>query len=213
MELQLADIWMLALFVLAGAAALLVVTSKNVVHSALYLVVTLLGVAGVFLLLGAEFLAWTQVLVYAGAVIVLILFGLMLTRAPIGPIREDADNSRLAFGVSAALFGFLMVVIIAGFGDTRLELVPTLTIDLASFLYVEWAFPLLALGFLLTVALVGAVIIARADVGEGPDPTDDDYIDRSEVPAARAGDSTAEPGAYSPDGAGAPIGISGKADA
>lgn len=211
MDLQLADYWMLLTFILGGAAALLVVVSKNVVHSALYLVIALLSVAGVFLLLGAEFLAWTQVLVYAGAVIVLILFGLMLTRAPIGPIREDTENTRLAFGVAAALFVFMMVVIIGSFGDTRLELVPTLTIDLASFLYVEWAFPLLALGFLLTVSLVGAIIIARQEVGEGPDPVDGDYIDRSEVPAAREGDSWAEPGAFVRESQ-SPAAISGKAD-
>lgn len=211
MGLELADYWMLLLFVICGAASLLVVVSRNVVHSALYLVVTLLGVAGVFLLLGAEFLAWTQVLVYAGAVIVLILFGLMLTRAPIGPIREDTENTRLAFGVSGALFVFLMVMIISTFGNDRLELVPTLTIDMASFLYVEWAFPLLALGFLLTVALVGAVIIARQEVGEGPMPTDDDFTDREEAGPTRSGDTTAEPPALASETASAPVGVSGKA--
>lgn len=195
--MEMADVFMLIVLVLAGAAAVFVVTSRNVVHSALSLVVVMLGVAGTFLLLGAEFLAWTQVLVYAGAVIVLILFGLMLTRAPIGPIREDAENTRLAFGVSVALFGFLMTLIITSFSDTALNLTVTPTVDLASFLYVEWAFPLLAMGFLLTVALVGAVIVARAEEGEGPLPGDDD-LGHDALQPVREGDSYAEPGYTQP---------------
>ena len=194
--MEMADFFMLFVLVVSGAAALFVVTSRNVVHSALSLVVVLLGVAATFLLLGAEFLAWTQVLVYAGAVIILILFGLMLTRAPIGPVREDAENTRLAFGVSLALFAFLMVLIVTSFSDTTLTLAVTPTAGLAEFLYVEWAFPLLAMGFLLTVALVGAVIIARQEEGEGPLPDD---IEPEVVAPARAGDSYAEPGYSGPD--------------
>jgi NADH-quinone oxidoreductase subunit J len=178
------------------------------VHSALSLVVVLLAVAGTFLLLGAEFLAWTQVLVYAGAVIVLILFGLMLTRAPIGPIREDSENSRLAFGVSAALFGFLMTLIVMSFSDVTLNLTVTPTVAIAEFLYVEWAFPLLAMGFLLTVALVGAVIIARAEEGDGPLPDEGDMTDRLMVGPRSQGDSSAEPGTRVSGPSGAPAGVS-----
>ncbi|WP_370327356.1 NADH-quinone oxidoreductase subunit J [Euzebya sp.] len=202
----MADIWMLIVLVLAGAAGIFVVTSPNVVHSALGLVVVMLGTAGTFLLLGTEFLAWTQVLVYAGGVIVLILFGLMLTKAPIGPVGDDSQNKRLAFGVSVALFAFLMVLIVTSFGDTRLALTVTPTVSLAEFLYVEWAFPLLAMGFLLTVALVGAVIIARQEEGEGPLPDDEDFIDRTEAGPVRAGDTYAEPGAIGPQG-GRPTGV------
>ncbi|MEE8600960.1 NADH-quinone oxidoreductase subunit J [Euzebya tangerina] len=210
MGLEMADIFMLVVLVLAGAASVFVVVNKNVVHSALSLVVVMLGVAGAFLLMGAEFLAWTQVLVYAGAVIVLILFGLMLTRAPIGPMREDSENARLAFGVSVALFGFLMSLIIVSFNGVELNLSVTPTIALAEFLYVEWAFPLLAMGFLLTVALVGAVIIARAEEGEGPLPDDEDFIDSGEAPPIRSGDSVAEPGYSIPSTETAPVVASGR---
>ena len=71
--------------------ALGVVRTKNVVHAALYLVVVLAGGAAQFILLGQEFVAWVQVLVYIGAVIVLFLFGIMLTRAPMHP-EESLDN-------------------------------------------------------------------------------------------------------------------------
>ncbi len=163
---------MLLVAVVGGAAGLLVVTARNVVHSALYLVVALLSVAGTFLLLGAEFLAWAQVLVYVGAVVVLILFGLMLTRAPIGPMAQGNEFGRaLPMGVSIALFGFLATVIFGAFGGTQIELVPTATGALGSVLYVYWAFPFMVLGFFLTVALIGAIILARREEGEGPEPS------------------------------------------
>ena len=73
------------------SAAIGVVRTKNVVHAALYLVVVLAGGAAQFILLGQEFVAWVQVLVYIGAVIVLFLFGIMLTRAPMHP-EESLDN-------------------------------------------------------------------------------------------------------------------------
>ena len=168
--MSLPDLFMLGVLVVGGASALLVVTARNVVHAALYLVVALLGVAATFLLLGAEFLAWTQVLVYVGAVIILILFGLMLTRAPIGPMATDNDNTRLAFGVSFAIFAFLVTLIVMTFGGVEVPLNVTPTVAIAERLYVEWAFPLMVLGFLLTVALIGAILLARKEVGDGPDP-------------------------------------------
>ena len=64
-------------------AALRVVTTSNIVHAALYLVIVLAGVAAQYFLLGAEFVATTQILVYIGAIVVLFLFGIMLTRAPL----------------------------------------------------------------------------------------------------------------------------------
>ena len=201
------DIFMLFVAVVGGAAALSVVISRNVVHAALYLVVTLLSVAGAFLMLGAEFLAWTQVLVYVGAVIVLILFGLMLTRAPIGPMAQHNENGGLALGVSVALFAFLCVVIFQAFGDVRINLSYVGAAALGEVLYVHWAFPFMALGFMLTVALIGAIVLARKEEGEGPDTATMD-----EVPARDSRDVTAEPGAVSAGAqAGAQAGGAGSA--
>jgi NADH-quinone oxidoreductase subunit J len=190
-----ADLAMLGLAVAGGAAALLVVTARNVVHAAMYLVVALLTVAGTFLVLGAEFLAWAQVLVYVGAVVILILFGLMLTRAPIGPMAQHNENRKLAFGVSAALFGFLVTVIMATFGTTRIELAHVTAGALGEVLYVAWAFPFMVLGFFLTVALIGAVILARREEGEGPEVGLDARAERFE-PAPS--DATATPGVTTP---------------
>jgi NADH-quinone oxidoreductase subunit J len=184
MILSANDIGLLVVAVIGGAAALLLVTSRNVVHSALYLVIALLSVAATFLTLGAEFLAWAQVLVYVGAVVVLILFGLMLTRAPIGPMAQSNDlGPALPIGISVALFGFLATVIVMAFGDVRLEVAPTPTEALGEVLYTYWAFPLIVIGFLLTVALIGAVVIARQEEGVGPLPDE---------PETRAGPSADE---------------------
>ena len=71
-------------------------TASNVVHAALYLVVTLASVGAVYLLLGAEFVAWVQILIYVGAIVILLLFALMLTKAPIG--RDTLDNQQRGVG-------------------------------------------------------------------------------------------------------------------
>ncbi len=90
-------------------AALRVVTTKNIVHAALYLMVVLAGVAALYILLAAEFTAVVQVLVYIGAILVLFLFGIMLTRAPIGRMtRLSSDNWYLGAFV-AALLGALFI--------------------------------------------------------------------------------------------------------
>lgn len=193
------DFWMLVVAVIGGAAALLVVTARNVVHAALYLVVALLAVAGAFLALGAEFLAWTQVLVYVGAVMVLLLFGLMLTRAPIGPMAQHNDIGRLLpIGVSLGLFVFLATIITASFGDVRIDLAYVGAAELGEHLYVHWAFPFMVLGFFLTVSLIGAIILARREEGEGPDP----QIDRDDLHTGRPtpvpSDASSNPGVTRP---------------
>lgn len=81
------EIAFLLVGLLTFGAALVTVTTRQLVHAALWLVVALGGLAVEYLLLTAEFIAWVQVLIYVGSVVVLLLFGLMLTRAPIGRSR------------------------------------------------------------------------------------------------------------------------------
>lgn len=169
--LSIQDFAMLGVGVIGGAAALLVVSARNVVHAALYLVVALLSVAGAFLLLGAEFLAWAQVLVYVGAVVILILFGLMLTRAPIGPMPQESDvGPWFPLVPAGGLFAVLAWLTFSEFGTTRIDLEVVRTSALGEQLYITWAFPFMVIGFFLTVALIGAVVIARREEGEGPLP-------------------------------------------
>src|ERR687895_2584222 len=86
--------WVIA--AVMAVAAIRVVTSRNVIHAALYLVATLMSAGILYVLLLAEFVAWVQVLVYVGAIVILMLFGLMLTRAPIGKGNFDNDQRLLA---------------------------------------------------------------------------------------------------------------------
>ncbi len=96
-------------------SAIAVVTARNVVHAALYLVVALLSVGATFLLLGAEFAGWVQILIYVGAIVILFLFGLMLTKAPIG--RDTLDNAHRWVGllVAAGVFAGLVFLIQGAF--------------------------------------------------------------------------------------------------
>ena len=93
-------------------AAYRVVTSRNVVHAVLYLVGALAASAALFLLLGAEFVAWTVVLVYIGAVVVLFLFGIMITRAPLGVETELSHPRRVR--VPAAIVASALFLLIGG---------------------------------------------------------------------------------------------------
>ena len=145
--------------------ALGVVRTKNIVHAALYLVVVLAGGAAQFILLGQEFVAWVQVLVYIGAVIVLFLFGIMLTRAPIG--REaDLDNSQRlpSLLVGLLVFGLLASVLAKQWGRQHVH--PTTvqrTSDVANSIFTQYVVPFEAVSVVLLAALVGAVVIARRD--------------------------------------------------
>src|SRR4029077_19526408 len=102
-------------------AALRVVTTKNVVHAALYLVVVLAGVGAIYVLLAAEFLFVVQLIVYIGAILVLFLFGTMLTRAVIGR-DPDLDNEQrgAALGVALALLIMPGLALDPPFGKPRI---------------------------------------------------------------------------------------------
>ena len=159
--------------VVAVGSAVLVVTTQQLVHAALWLVVTLGSIAGLYLLLSAEFVAWVQVLIYVGAVVVLLLFGLMLTRAPIG-LSIDLDASvgqRVAAAVTAgATAGVVIVSLVDAFGSTRIELgddPPGGSAGAAGeALFRSWVLPFEVLSVLLLAALVGAIVLSRREVGE-----------------------------------------------
>jgi NADH-quinone oxidoreductase subunit J len=169
--------WVQAVFVLLSLVALgsavLVVTTSHLVHAALWLVVTLGSVAGLFLVLAAEFVAWVQVLIYVGAVVVLLLFALMLTRAPTGR-QEDLSLRRVVpAAVVAGLVGVLLsVTVVAGFADVRIDLDHAVVGSAGrtgTSLFTVWVLPFEVLSVLLLAALVGAVALSRlrSDRAEG----------------------------------------------
>jgi NADH-quinone oxidoreductase subunit J len=153
------------LAVVMVVAAFRLVTTKNVVRAALFLAIVLAGAAGQFLLLAAEFVAWVQVLVYIGAVVVLLLFGVMLTRAPIGS-EGKLDNDQRWLGALVALFllGALGAVLSDAFGTQEIEFGPIQrTAQVSDSIFGPYIIPFEVASILLLAALVGAVAIARRD--------------------------------------------------
>ncbi len=146
--------------------ALRVVTTNNIVHAALWLVVVLSGAAAQYLLLAAEFVAVTQVLVYVGAVMVLFLFGTMLTRAQIGH-EKNLNNSNWVIGIPVALLllGTLGYVLIDTFEDETLPHtdVVTSTQQVSDSIFGQYLLPFWALSFVLLAAVIGAIVLARKD--------------------------------------------------
>ena len=153
--------------VVMAVSAIRVVTTKNVVHAALYLVMVLAGVAALFVLLAAEFLAAVQVLVYIGAIVVLFLFGVMLTRAPIGH-TADLDNPPAQRGaalvVGAGLLALLGTILWSGYHRTKLEPEQVgRTSEVGLTIFQSYVIPFEVISILLTAALVGAIVLARRD--------------------------------------------------
>jgi NADH-quinone oxidoreductase subunit J len=155
-----------AFALLAAASGLLAVGSRHVVHAALWLVVALGSLAGVYLTLGAEVVALVQLLVYVGAVVVLVLFALMLTRAPIG-IRNDLVAGRgqrvaavvAGVAVAALLGGTLLVAV--GDASIRPDVARGAPEPIGRAVFGAWALPFELLSLLLLAALIGAIAVSR----------------------------------------------------
>ncbi|MFI6052606.1 NADH-quinone oxidoreductase subunit J [Streptomyces violascens] len=164
-------------FVLVGiatlAAAVMTVTTRQLVHAALWLVVALGGLAVEYLLLTAEFIAWVQVLIYVGSIVVLLLFGLMLTKAPIGRSPDaDSDNRWAALTVAVAAAGTLVWVVVDAFRTSWIDLdgpAQGSTKVSGEILFRHWVLPFEALSVLLLAALVGAIVLSRKSApGDAP---------------------------------------------
>ncbi|MEV7003955.1 NADH-quinone oxidoreductase subunit J [Streptomyces sp. NPDC093982] len=166
-------------FLLVGlvtfGAALVTVTTRQLVHAALWLVVTLGGLAVEYLLLTAEFIAWVQVLIYVGSVVVLLLFGLMLTRAPIGRSPDaDSGNRWAALTVAVAAAATLIWVVVDAFRATWIDLdgpAAGSTKTTGESLFQNWVLPFEALSVLLLAALVGAIVLSRKAKAESGSPS------------------------------------------
>jgi NADH-quinone oxidoreductase subunit J len=146
-------------------SAIRVVTTHNVVHAALWLVVVLAGVAAQFILLGAEFVAVTQVLVYIGAVVVLFLFGVMLTRASLGDDESVAAEKRsIAVVVGVLLFAVMAMALLDTWGDDRLVIdEPQRVAEVSDSIFSQYIVPFEAVSVLLLAALIGAIVVARKE--------------------------------------------------
>lgn len=152
----------LVLGVVIVVSALMVVTVRDLVHAALFLVMCFAGVAGLYVLLQAEFLAVAQVLVYIGAITVLILFGIMLTRHIAGgALPHLASHWKAALGGAWAVLLILLYVAVSA--EWRVSPQPpmdsTTTVGLA--FVTRYVLPFELASVILLAALAGAVILAR----------------------------------------------------
>ncbi len=154
-----AAFWGLSALTLVAAGG--VIVSRNLFHAVLFLIVVFLGIAGFFLLLSAEFLAMAQIIIYVGAIAVLILFAIVLTP------RASRDNAETRMAPAAliaavAVAGLLIPAIL----DTEwrtLASAPALPVsDLGRELLGVWVLPFQLASVLLTAALVGAVMLVRS---------------------------------------------------
>jgi len=178
------DIVFVAVGVVTALSALLSVTTKHVVHAALWLLVSLGSLAGAYLVLGQELVGLVQLLVYVGAIVVLVLFALMLTRAPIGPHAEiDTPWWQRAAGAvlgaaTTVLLASLLLPLLSG-ATVDLDAPAATTPRIAQAVFGTWVWPFELLSVLLLVALVGAFAVSRL-VLHREDPAADGAVRRAE---------------------------------
>ena len=144
-----------------------VVLARNVVYSAFALLVAMIGTAGVFLLAFSEFLALVQLLIYGGAIVIVIVFALMLTR--IEDFRNLNDNGQWL--LAAIISVSLLIVLLLGLFGSPIENNSGSGIPmryLGKALFTDWAIPFEIASFVLLVALIGTVVLVRGDDEERP---------------------------------------------
>ena len=144
-----------------------VVTARNVVHCALFLILALLAVAGIFILLAAEFLAIVQVLIYGGAVTILVLFAMMLTRVRDMPVALDGPQRPFAALAASAFLAISVVSVVTTEWPGNTKTINVISLEqIGNQLFTTWAAPFEIASLVLTVALLGAIVIARGEEGE-----------------------------------------------
>ncbi len=163
MTVELILFFVFAALAIAGAVSLIV--QRHPIHSALSLIVVMVALAGLYLLLGAEFVAAVQIIVYAGAIMVLFVFVIMLLNAG----EEERTNlSRIATAaglpLTLALLALLATTVAkAGHVEAAASLPATRTRDLAMLLFRDFVFPFELTSFLILIAILGAIVLAQKE--------------------------------------------------
>ncbi len=163
--------WVLSILTLVAAGGVMV--SRNLLHAVLFLIVAFIGVAGFFVLLSAEFIAMAQIVIYVGAIAVLILFVIVLTPQSVRDNSETAMvGPAILLGVAlAAVFLFVIHDTVWSTGGSGADLSVA---ALGKALLSTWVLPFEIASVLLTAALVGAIMLVRSDTEESEDIVDAD---------------------------------------
>jgi NADH-quinone oxidoreductase subunit J len=156
--------WILSFVLLVSA--FMVVSLRNIFHCALFLILCLFSVAGIFILLGAEFLAAAQVLIYIGAVAVLMIFAIMLTsNLASKKITQTNENGVVSFFI-CLIFGFTTLLLIGNTHVWRYSVEgpgTDNTLNLGRYLMTEFMLPFEVVSVLLLAAMIGAIVLARKE--------------------------------------------------
>ena len=159
MGLEAISFLVLAIITLSSALAL--VLSRNIVHSALFLILIFVGVAGLYLLMQANFLAAVQILVYGGAIAIILVFGVMLTQ------REDMSSTNLfnkQKGLALLVASVLLMVISRVIWLTKwgsITTIKTTVNNIATVMLQQYVLPFEIVAILLLVAMIGAIVLAK----------------------------------------------------
>jgi len=155
------------LMIAAGLSAIAIIFTRNVLYAALLLIVTLISIAGLYILLFAEFIAVTQILIYAGGVLVIILFGIMLsTRLQGKPLMTETNNKFMAAIIGIGLFSLLIFAMknfVLVNVKSQAQVYDNQVKEIGVLLMSDWLLPFEVAGILLLVVLVGATNIAKTN--------------------------------------------------
>ncbi len=167
-SLQLIDIIFYFFAFVTVVSAAIVVFSRNIIHSAFSLMFTFFGVAGLYVMLNADFIAVTQVLVYVGGILVLILFGVMLTTRVIGVEMKTGTLRVLPASILVAvlmgtLCGIFWITDWPAKGATNAEASATTAVGIGRALMTTYVLPFEVASVVLLVAMLGAAMIARRE--------------------------------------------------
>tara|TARA_Y100001970_G_scaffold42776_1_gene53292 strand:- start:75979 stop:76491 length:513 start_codon:yes stop_codon:yes gene_type:complete len=160
---DLGTLLFLGIFMIICASALMVVTSPNLVHSAVSLLFTLFGVAAVYVFLYADFIAATQVVVYVGGILVLIIFGVMLTNKIENATIDSKTHNRipgLVFSLALLIIQFYIIFNTNWHVNDNLPKESTIK-DIGYMLLNKYLLPFEVVSILLLAALIGAAMLSR----------------------------------------------------
>jgi NADH-quinone oxidoreductase subunit J len=165
MNAPLVVFFVLAIIAVLGAVSLIL--QRHPIHSALSLIVVMVALAGLYLLMGAEFVAAVQIIVYGGAIMVLFVFVIMLLNAG---VEERTNISKMAawagLPLAIALMGFIAAAVASSTDRVQVAAqtgAPAPTKALAGLLFQEFVYPFELTSFLILVAILGAIVLAQRD--------------------------------------------------
>ncbi|HYM84139.1 MAG TPA: NADH-quinone oxidoreductase subunit J [Candidatus Dormibacteraeota bacterium] len=164
------DLLLLVLAAILVGSGLLVVTMRDIIRCGLAMIVCFAALAGIYVLLGAPIVAATQVLVYIGAIAVLILFAIMLTQTKAAPIRLVFQTQAVPAGIAAVILALVIALVVAAtdWGSATATRLWTTTTDVARLLFGDYVLPFEIVSVLLLAAVVGGIFLARREGEEAP---------------------------------------------